>query len=139
MGAKLIAGVQALLITLGLDLALTAGLGYPEREGLIFVPLFALSLWRAWRLGVVVTDETIVVRNFWRTYEIPWSDVARIEYASFWPSPVALTLATVIAIKRKGTRVPVFVQALVGRSGRQITGLEAAARGHPSVSVESWT
>ena len=89
-------------------------------------------------MAVVVGASSITVRNFWRTYEVKWSDISTIRYADSWPSPVMFTLGTIIAIDCRSRRLPVVAQALVGRSAGQIEALEAAARSHPDISVDSW-
>ena len=138
VGPRLIALFVAGAGSLVLAHIVSAALDMPDLEDWVFLTLLAFSAWRARRMAVVVGASSITVRNFWRTYEVKWSDISAIRYADFWPSPVNFTLATIIAIDCRSRRLPVVAQALVGRSAGQIEALEAAARSHPDISVESW-
>ena len=139
LGARLIALITTGALAFAIARIGSAVVNTPNLEGWLFLMLFPLCLWRSLRIAVIAGDEVVVVRNVWRTYRVPWSDIASIRYADLWPSPVTLTLASTIAIRRKSQRLPVFAQALVGNGARQIESLEAAARMHPGVSVESWS
>jgi hypothetical protein len=139
IGARLIALIQTTVLAYVATWALTKGLGEEELHGWLFLPLLGFCVWRSWRLAVIADDHDIAVRNFWRTHRIPWSDVTRIRYADFWPSPLMFTLASVIAIKTQGRRLPVYAQALVGSGESQISGLYEAAQGHPHVWIEPYS
>lgn len=139
IGARLIALIQTTVLGFAAVWALTRSLGEEELQGWLFILLLGVCAWRSWRIAVIVDENEIVVRNFWRTHRIPWSDVTRIQYADFWPSPLMLTLASVIAIRTKSTRLPVYAQALVGNGKSQIAALAEAARSHPHVRVEPWS
>jgi hypothetical protein len=44
---------------------------------------------RAFRLEVIATREDIYIRNFWRTYRVPWSEVDAIGMGSVMALPAA--------------------------------------------------
>jgi ABC-type Na+ efflux pump permease subunit len=61
-------------------LAITMVAGWDAR--LIGVVCLVGGAWtsvRAWVVGVTISDRGVVVRNLWRTYRLPWSEVDSID------------------------------------------------------------
>ena len=107
---------------------------WPNVAMTVFVPTLALVAWRAYQIGVWWTDNVLYVQNFWRRYEVPWSEVEIIRVCAIFPSPIILiSTAWLLSIRRKGRRLPVFSQATTGGVLRVCRPLEAAAsaRGIP--------
>ena len=47
--------------------------------GVVFLVGGAWTLIRAGFVGVTISDRGVVVRNLWRTYRLPWSEVDSID------------------------------------------------------------
>ena len=47
--------------------------------GVVVAAVFVAAAVRSWRICLITTDTHLVVKNFWRTWHIEWSDISKIE------------------------------------------------------------
>lgn len=79
-----------------------------------FVPL-AWGLWRALTLAFVLTSEGAVVRNPWRTYRVPWTEVVEITDAAV--SSVNWAICPALRLRGRRRPLPVCALATWGKGG----------------------
>jgi hypothetical protein len=99
---------------------------------IIALPVFATSLWRSLTIRIVLEEERLVIRNFWRSHTVPWSRVVRASITALWPSPLTLlSLGRIVTLKVADRAFPIGIQALLGRpNSRAVARFEAEARRH---------
>jgi hypothetical protein len=93
--------------TPGLVVSLAIGSPWGYLTALFTLGAVVWSIRRAFRIRLVVSAESVIVDNYWRSYEIPWSDIEGIGIAlkqqGVLPQPS-------LAIRRR-TGDPVFAKA----------------------------
>jgi hypothetical protein len=97
VSAIVIVGVaSAALMLMGLAIAFSA-LGWNDSLWFWVVPsgcAVAIALRAVSRVGIEVSEDSIVVHNLWRSHQVPWNAVADISPAGMvWPSAAALFFA----------------------------------------------
>jgi hypothetical protein len=104
------------------------GLGFAL--GLDGTPFFFTTLiapywftFRALTLSVTVEDERVIIRNLWRTYRLPWSDVEAITFVA----PGRFKAAPVLAFKLRGGGRRVAALACIAFTQAQRRTLAALA------------
>jgi len=107
--------INALIISLVLVvlLPIEAGVG-----AALTVPVLAATWFWSQRMSLEVRDDGVVIKNFWRTVEIPWDDVTAIEARRlFGSSRVDLCLWF---DRRDGKPVPASVTQSPGPDGQAL-------------------
>jgi Bacterial PH domain len=108
-------------LVLVLVLPVEAGIGVA-----LTVPVLAATWFWSQRVYLEVGDDGVVIRNFWRTVEIPWRDVTAIEARRlFGSSRVDLCLWF---DRRDGRPVPASVTQSPGPDGQPLIDALTRAR-----------
>jgi hypothetical protein len=94
----------AFVVTVTPWLIAVAALPEPWRTLLFLIglPLVLLAMHRALRVSVVADDAGLTVKNYWRTYVLPWGDVTEVRGAML---PVGASAAPVIAFRTIGGKL----------------------------------
>jgi hypothetical protein len=125
---------SALVLTVGVTLASHAAGQMLDSDLLpvwAYWPLLALGLiYGISRISIEVSDDEIVVRNFWRTHRRRWAEIREVGVASGWRAPLAWIqfLSALLITDTKGRRI--IVQASLNRpvpDGRVHDALRKAA------------
>jgi hypothetical protein len=80
------------------------GVGMPGAV-LVLATTLAVSVWairRAFRLSLEASSDHVVVRNYWRVYEINWIDVAEVGLGELAMGPAIATGPAVAFVLRNG-------------------------------------
>jgi hypothetical protein len=72
-------------------------------------------VWRSFRTALVVTDQEVVIRNFFWSWRLPWDEIEEI----CWGTPLFLRLLSgaryhYLGFRKNGHRLPVFASASQG-------------------------
>jgi hypothetical protein len=89
-----------LVVGAGVGRGLTTAPDHSTLVGVAFVELATLAaLVRTFRAGVLVTDDRIVIRNFFRSYSVPWSQV--VAFSPSWDDPQHHTVGVLTVDDRR--------------------------------------
>lgn len=83
---------------------------------------------RASRVAVEVGDTSIVIKNVFRRYTIPWGEIVGVGIAHWWPSAVTLLGAFGCVFIETSDGKKRFIQASVGIGPDQAVVAELVAR-----------
>lgn len=91
----------------------------------------ALAVARAFRISVVMNQSGVVVKNYWRTFELAWTDISSIRstWTTMGPFPTR-SLAIVSAKRRLFARV----LASAGGKGERQRNLATMLRQRPELA-----
>jgi hypothetical protein len=130
LGASVIGGLLAFVGVAILSAAMPAGVG--GIVAVLGIPLVILAFVRGLRISLMADRQMIVVRNFFRTHSVPWTEIEGIGIGFHGMGGAPLDA---IAITRRGRRAAVTSQATVSssRERRRVLGALKAVR--PDLSI----
>jgi hypothetical protein len=136
-GAALLAGVFAgCLVAVVLDLLRVDAGTRPSYVAPIALAAVACAGWGC-RVSVRITEDRIQVRNWFRSYYVPWSRVSEVGFADWLPAIVLGGILSCVYIRTvDGQRIVIQASAGVGPDKAVVHELERHVSAHGSIKVK---